>query len=162
MDFCRYPGPDPAPLPKEPKLKTPAQQRDLQKFQTEFQLQMGCQIAEVDTALGTCLSIASRCTDSEEHSACPKAPLSVAGLNAQLMESLNADLQWILQEARPIAMQTMPHTQGGEPMHRYKTRVPNRTLTKHCKMWKALPRGLKPNNASEAAATPCHVPSRHA
>ena len=36
------PGPDPTPLPRESKMKTPALHKDLQNFKVEFLLQMGC------------------------------------------------------------------------------------------------------------------------
>ena len=107
MKFCK-PGPDPAPLPREAKLKNPAQPKDLQKFQAEFQLQMGCQIAELNAALDTHLDVATHCTESEEPNANLKGPLAAAGIHAQLIESLAEELQQILQHVRPISMQTMP------------------------------------------------------
>ncbi len=64
MNFLK-PGPDPIPLPRAPRLKTPVPQEDLKEFKKTFDQETGASTANLLDELGSTLELAytmDRCT----------------------------------------------------------------------------------------------------
>ncbi len=57
MNFLK-PGPDPSPLPREPRLKTPVPQQDLKEFKESFDQEAGASTANLLYELDSTLELA--------------------------------------------------------------------------------------------------------
>ena len=66
------PGPDPMPLPRKPKLKTPVAAEHLRKFKADFELGMASEIAALTKEINTALAAAQRHANTERHSTKPR------------------------------------------------------------------------------------------
>ena len=140
------PGPDPEPLPRAPKLKTPVQQEHLQKYKTEFRLRMATQMQELNEELDSALHTAELYVDHSDLNKSLRASLAAGQIHAEQIERLSQSLQEILDQAIPISMETMTYTSGDSQRHRCRSRTVHRKLQILAKTRKVLHKAIKLHN----------------
>ena len=104
------PGPDPTPLPREPRLKTPVPAGALQQYTETVDLELGAAIAMLNTKLDSSMETALRELNLQRPNSNVKSQLAHVGINAGLIETYSNILQDILEQLHPIAKGILPYT----------------------------------------------------
>ena len=102
MNFFK-PGPDPPPLPREPRLKTPVPQEDLKEFKEAFGQETGAPTAELLQELDSTLELAYTVKESLDQDENLRMALISVGIGVNTVERYSSLLQDILQQVLPIA-----------------------------------------------------------
>ena len=92
MRFTK-PGPDPTPLPREPRLKTPVPASALQHYTEAADLELGTAIAMLNSDLDNSVKTALQQLNLQRPNSNIKAQLAQAGINAGLIEKYSNSLQ---------------------------------------------------------------------
>ncbi len=138
MKFLK-PGPDPLPLPREPRLKTPVPLEDLKAFKEAFGQETGASTADLLQELNSTLELASTVKETLDQGETLKMALTSVDIGAGTVERYSSLLQDILQQVLPIAQQTCQFTKGGPVSgFRLRTRCTNRKLEGLSKLRKSL------------------------
>ena len=128
MKFFK-PGPDPPPLPQEPRLKTPVPQEDLKEFKEAFAEETGVSTANLLQELDSTLELAYAVKETLNQNEPLKMALTSVDIGADTVERNGSLRQDILQQVLPIAQQTCQFTKGGPVSTlRLRTRCTNRKL----------------------------------
>ena len=107
-------GPDPMPLPREPRLKTPVPAGVLQLQYTEAaDLELSAAIAMLNEELDSSMQTALQQLDPQKPNSNIKAQLTHVDIKADLIETHSNTLQNILEQVHPIAKGILPYTTGG-------------------------------------------------
>ena len=138
MSFFK-PGPDPPPLPREPRLKTPVPQEDLKEFKEAFAQETGALTADLLQELDSTLELAYTVKETLDQHETLKLALTLVDIGANTVESYSSLLQDILQQVLPIAQRTCKFSKGGPVSgFRLRTRCTNRKLEGLSKLRKSL------------------------
>ena len=128
MNFSK-PGPDPRPLPREPRLKTPVPQEDLKEFKEAFAQETGAATADLLQELDSALEVAYTVKETLDQSETLKMALTSVDIGAYTIERHSSLLRDILQQVLPLAQQTYNFSKGGPVSeYRLRTRCTNRKL----------------------------------
>ncbi len=104
MKFLK-PGPDPPPLPREPRLKTLVPLEDLKAFKEAFGQETGASTADLLQELDSTLELAYTVKETLDQDEALKTALISVGIGADTVERYNSMLQEMLQKILPIAQQ---------------------------------------------------------
>jgi len=133
------PGPDPPPLPREPRLKTPVPQEDLKEFKQAFAQETGALTADLLQELDSTLELAYTVKETLDQSETLKMALTSVDIGANTVVSYSSLLQDILQQVLPIAQKICKFAKGGPASgFRLRTRCTNRKLEGLSKLQKSL------------------------
>jgi len=134
-------GPDPIPLPREPRLKTPAPQEDLKEFKDSFGQGTGTSTANLIHELDSTLELAYTIKESLSQDETLRMALTSVGIGANTVEHFDCMLQEILQKVLPIAQHVCKFSKGW-PVDgiRLRTRCTSRKLEGLSKLRKSLHR----------------------
>ena len=113
MKFLK-PGPDPPPLPREPRLKTPVPLEDLKAFKEAFDQETGASTADLLQELDSTLELAYTIKETLNQDETLKTALTSVGIGADTVERYNSMLQEMLQQILPIAQQTVNSQKAGQ------------------------------------------------
>ena len=106
-------GPDPTPLPREPRLKTPVPAGALQQYTEAVDLELGAAITMLNTKQDSSMETALQELNRQRPNSNIKSQLAHVGINPGLIEIYSNSLQDILEQLHPIAKGIMPYTAGG-------------------------------------------------
>ena len=133
------PGPDPPPLPREARLRTPIPQADLTAFKQELEQATSVETAQLTERMDVLLELAHEVELSLNPDKSLKTALAKEGLNAEIIEDLAADLQEQMEKILPAAKATMAFTEPGKATgYRYRSRCTDRRVKGLAKLRKAL------------------------
>jgi len=150
MNFVK-PGPDPIPLPREPRLKTPVPQENLKEFKETFDQETGASTTNLLYELDSTSELAYTIAESLSQSESLKETLTSVSIGNNTVEHFDCLLQAILQQVLPIARRICKFSKEGPASGiRLKTRCTCRKLEGLSKSRKGLHkvamhhRGTKP------------------
>ncbi len=107
------PGPDPPPLPPEPRLKTPVPLEDLKAFKEVFDQKTGASTAGLLQELDSTLELAYTVKETLNQGETLKTALISVDIGADTVEHYDSMLQEMLQQILPTAQQTCKFSKGG-------------------------------------------------
>ncbi len=156
MNFFK-PGPDPPPLPREPRVKTPVPQEDLKEFKEAFAQETGASTADLLQELDSTLELAYTVKETLDQSETLKMALISVDIGANTVERYNSLLQDILQQVLPIAQRICKFSKGGpDSGFRLRTRCTNRKLEGLSKLRKSLHRvAMQHRDTKDAGEKAC-------
>ena len=102
MSFTK-PRPEPTPLPRKPRLKTPVPACALQQCTEAIDLELGAASAMLDAELHSSIETALQQLNPQKPDSNIKADLAHVGTDAGLVETHSNTLQNILEQLHPIA-----------------------------------------------------------
>ncbi len=138
MKFLK-PGPDPSPLPREPRLKTPVPLEDLKAFKEAFGQETGASTADLLQELDNTLELAYTVKETLHQDEALKTALISVAIGADTVERYNSMLQEMLQQSLPIAQQTCKFSKGGPNSgFKLRSRCTSRKLEGLSKLRKSL------------------------
>ena len=95
MKFLK-PGPDPPPLPREPRLKTPVPLEDLKAFKEAFGQETGASTTDLLQQLDNTFGLAYTVKETLHQNEALKPALMIVGIGADTVERYNSMLQKML------------------------------------------------------------------
>ena len=123
------PGPEPPPLPREARLKTPVPQADLDAFKQELEQETAIETARLNKALDETLNLAYLIEEAMEPAQHRKSALAEHHIDADTIKHFATDLSELLSQLMPAAKRTLAFTNPGMPNgHRHRSRCTNRRL----------------------------------
>ena len=108
------PGPDPTPLLRDPRLKTPVPAGALQQYTVAVDLELSAAIAVLNAELDSSMETALQQLDPHRLNSDIKAQLAHVGINTNLIETHSKSLQDKLEQLHPIAKGILPYTTGSD------------------------------------------------
>lgn len=122
-------GPEPPPLPREARLKTPVPQADLDAFKQEFEQETAVETAHLNKMLDDTLDVAYLVGETLEPEQNLKTVLAENHINAGTVEGFASDLSELLTQIMPASKKTLAFTKSGTPTgYRHRSRCTNRRL----------------------------------
>ena len=140
------PGPDPTPLPREARMKTPVAQQDLDRFKEEHELVTAESTVNLINGLDETLELAFDIQRMTEPRQSVKDALAAEGIGAETVERYDTELQQIMKYNLAVAEETPPFTQAGAlNKYRCRTRCTNRKLEALAHLRQALHETIREN-----------------